>query len=232
MAYFPIFPSNPNTGFLSLLRLLDADEPSVSHSSHPHVRSFTPKFDVRESAQSFELHGELPGITQEDIDIELSEDDSNALTIKGRIEREYQKSSNDKPIAHDSHHDEKQETQPGTEVAKQGKNEGIIENKQHEKNAYRYWVSERSVGEFQRTFAFPTKIDREKIKADLQNGILTVVVPKLLKEADSKKIVIGSWTADTQSRQSTINLTLFSWNSSIFKVFWGEVWVFGIYRTA
>lgn len=192
MAYFPIFPSTPNTGFLSLLRLLDADEPSSSHSSHPHVRSFTPKFDVRENAQSYELHGELPGITQEDIDIEFADDDSNALTIKGRIEREHQKSSNDNSITRDSHHDEKQEKQPGTEVAKQGKNEGTLESKKYEKPAYRYWVSERSVGEFQRTFAFPAKVDREKIKADLKNGILTVVVPKLLKEAESKKIVIGS----------------------------------------
>lgn len=189
MAYFPIFPSTPNTGFLSLLRLLDADEPSVSHSSHPHVRSFTPKFDVRESAQSYELHGELPGITQEDVDIEFAEDDSNALTIKGKIERQYRKSNDDKSITPD---DEKQEKQSGTEVAKQGRNEGTIESKQYEKPAYRYWVSERSVGEFQRTFAFPTKVDREKIKADLKNGILTVVVPKLLKEAESKKIVIGS----------------------------------------
>lgn len=108
MACFPIFPSTPNTGFLSLLRLLDTDEPLV------------------------------------------------------------------------------------TEIAKQGKKEGTIESKQHEKPAYRYWVSERSVGEFQRTFAFPAKVDRERIKANLKNGILTVVVPKLLKEAESKKIVIGS----------------------------------------
>lgn len=192
MAYFPIFPSTPNTGFLSLLRLLDTDEPSVSHSSHPYAGPFSPKFDVRENAQSYELHGELPGITQEDIDIEFAENDSNALTIKGRIEREHQKSSNNKSINPESHHDEKQEKQLDTEVAKQGKKEGTIESKQHEKPASRYWVSERSVGEFQRTFAFPAKVDPERIKANLKNGILTVVVPKLLKEAESKKIVIGS----------------------------------------
>lgn len=193
MAYFPIFPSTPNTGFLSLLRLLDADEPSVSHNSHPHARPFSPKFDVRENAQSYELLGELPGIQQEDIDIEFAENDSSALTIKGSIEREHEKSSNNKSITSESHHDHKQEKQPGTEVAKQGKNEGTIEkSKQHEKPAYRYWVSERSVGEFQRTFAFPAKVDRERIKANLKDGILTVEVPKLLKEADSKKIVIGS----------------------------------------
>lgn len=173
-----------------LLRLLDADEPSVSHSSssHPHVRPFSPKFDIRENAQSYELHGEIPGITQEDIDIEFAENDSNALTIKGMIEQEHQKSSNNKSINPESHHDEKQEKQVGTEVAKQGKNEATIESKQHEKPAYRYWVSERSVGEFQRTFAFQAKVDRERIKAKLKNGILTVVVPKLLKEAESKKI--------------------------------------------
>lgn len=112
MAYFQIFPSTPNTRFESLLRLLDADKPSVSHCSHPHVRPFSTKFDVREGAQSYKLHGELPDITSEDIDIEFADNDSNALTIKGRTEREHKKSSeiegNKKSINRESHHDEKQ----------------------------------------------------------------------------------------------------------------------------
>lgn len=195
MAYFPIFPSTPNTGFQNLLRLLDADEASVSHSSHPHVRPFSPKFDVRESAQSYELLGELPGITREDIDIEFADNDSNALTIKGRTERAHKNSSeiggNKKPINQKSHNDEKQEEQHDSQVAKQAKNDGTTETKRYEKPVYRYWISERPVGEFQRTFTFLAKVDRENIKANLRNGILTVVVPKVLKESESKKIVIG-----------------------------------------
>lgn len=48
----------------------------------------------------------------------------------------------------------------------------------------KYWVSERSVGEFERRFSFPGRLDQEAVKASLRNGILSVVVPKIVtKEA-------------------------------------------------
>jgi len=42
----------------------------------------------------------------------------------------------------------------------------------------RYWVSERSIGEFERTFSFPSRVNQEAVKASLKNGILSIVVPK------------------------------------------------------
>ncbi|KAH1300348.1 heat shock protein [Aspergillus fumigatus] len=53
----------------------------------PSVRSFAPRFDVRETSDASLLDGELAGIAQNDIDIEFS--DSDTLVIKGRSEREY-----------------------------------------------------------------------------------------------------------------------------------------------
>jgi HSP20 family molecular chaperone IbpA len=41
-----------------------------------------------------------------------------------------------------------------------------------------YWVSERSVGQFARTFRFPSRVDQENVKASLKDGILSIVVPK------------------------------------------------------
>lgn len=188
---FPRFPSDH--GLDSLFRLLDADI-TPQRASHS-IRSFSPKFDVKETAGSYELHGELPGIEQKEIDIEFV--DNNTLVIKGRTEREYKSSSdeNDKggKVAHQATlEDEKSDEKPSsTAVAKSEKNEGSVE-KHKEQTGHRYWVSERSVGEFQRTFSFPGKVDRDAVKASLKNGILSVVVPKLKKEAESKKIVIGS----------------------------------------
>lgn len=188
---FPRFPSDHGLDS-AFRRLLDADI-TPQRASHS-ISSFSPKFDVKENANSYELHGELPGIEQEHIDIEFV--DSNILVIKGRNEREYKSSSDEndkggkaahKPTVEDEQADEK----PSTEVAKSGKNEGAVE-KHKEQPGFRYWVSERSVGEFQRTFNFPGKVDRDAVKASLKNGILTVVVPKLKKEAESRKIVIGS----------------------------------------
>lgn len=48
-----------------------------------------------------------------------------------------------------------------------------------EETGNRYWCSERSVGDFMRTFNFPTAVDQEKCKASMKNGILSINVPKM-----------------------------------------------------
>ena len=49
------------------------------------------------------------------------------------------------------------------------------EKGQKDKNTY---MSERSYGSFQRSFALPPGIDRNKIAADLAKGVLTITLPK------------------------------------------------------
>jgi len=59
-----------------------------------------------------------------------------------------------------------------------------VESKKAAEPSFKYWVSERSVGEFERRFSFPGRVDQEAVKASLRNGILSVVVPKVVaKEA-------------------------------------------------
>ena len=43
---------------------------------------------------------------------------------------------------------------------------------------------ERSVGDFMRTFKFPTGVDQEKVNASMENGILSISVPKAGKAKD------------------------------------------------
>ena len=45
--------------------------------------------------------------------------------------------------------------------------------------SFKYWVSERSVGEFERRFSFPGRVELENVKASLKDGILSVIVPKV-----------------------------------------------------
>lgn len=56
--------------------------------------------------------------------------------------------------------------------------------------AEKYWVSERSYGEFNRSFTFPTPIDRDHVQASMKNGILNVVVPKTHNQ-ETRKITIS-----------------------------------------
>jgi HSP20 family protein len=53
-----------------------------------------------------------------------------------------------------------------------------------------YLAVERAQGSFARTFSLPDNVDAESLTADLDDGVLTVHVPKR-PEAQAKKIRIG-----------------------------------------
>lgn len=71
--------------------------PRFSHSIHgnrgPHLgQAFLPIFDVRELSDSFELHGELPGVKKENIKIQFK--GNKSLEVSGFVENSYQSPSN------------------------------------------------------------------------------------------------------------------------------------------
>ena len=67
---------------------------------------------------------------------------------------------------------------------------GEKRQEREEKNKNRY-LSERSYGAFQRSFALPDGIDRDKIGADFAQGVLTVTLPKTPEtQKQQKKIEI------------------------------------------
>lgn len=49
---------------------------------------------------------------------------------------------------------------------------------------------ERSFGEFRRKFRLPEVVDQERIEANYENGVLTVGLPKIEKQA-AKRIVVA-----------------------------------------
>lgn len=201
MAFFSGIPSSD---FGPLFRLLDdydshrSSAPAASggprHSSA--IRSFAPKFDVREQKDSYELLGELPGIDQKDISIEFS--DSSTLVVKGRVERSdsYGTPKPSGRITHEEHDSNKEYHKPTAEDDDQDGSSKQVSKQAEGKQAegkqepqYKYWVAERSVGEFHRSFTFPNRVDTDNVKASLKNGILTVTVKKA-SEPQAKKINI------------------------------------------
>ncbi|KAF4213531.1 hypothetical protein CNMCM8980_007803 [Aspergillus fumigatiaffinis] len=136
-------------GFPSLSRALNDLESFLNRPvGSDDVLGHHPRFDVRETKDSYRLDGELPGVDKKDIDIELSDD--NILTIKGRSERE---STSEDP-------------------------------------EQSWWCSERSVGEFRRSFRFPDTVDRDGIDASLKDGVLSITIPKTAESSVSKRIDI------------------------------------------
>jgi HSP20 family protein len=211
MSIFPraFVGQDPTTSFTPLFRLLDDFDAytRTSGNSHHrgHLRTFSPRFDVREVEDAYELHGELPGIDQKNVDIEFT--DLQTITIRGRSERSYTSGTPPAGLvkggetggaitegeeANKAHQatveDEEAGTKAETSVAT---TEGQQEQEQQQQRPQgRFWVSERSVGEFARSFNFPTRIDQDNVKASMKNGILTILVPKI-KKHESRKILIS-----------------------------------------
>ncbi|KAF2174263.1 hypothetical protein M409DRAFT_16527 [Zasmidium cellare ATCC 36951] len=207
MSLFPRYIANE---FAPMFRLMDdyaahrtgslnSNEWPSSFSST--FKSFTPKFDVKENKDSYELHGELPGIKQENVNIEFT--DAQTLTIKGRTEHVREEGERaaglveggeqQKQIEGNNGYHKPSVEEEGSKQASSDKNTEVQkssseEAKQSEKQS-KYWVSERSVGEFARTFSFPTRVDQENVKASLKDGVLSIVVPKA-QAPTSKKINI------------------------------------------
>jgi len=106
-----------------------------------------PSIDVRESATDIVVEAELPGMSEDDIDVTLS---NGTLTIKGEKKSEREEKEDD------------------------------------------YHLTERSYGQFQRSFRVPDAVDEDKIEAKLDKGVLHVTLAKRPEAVKTeKKIPIG-----------------------------------------
>jgi HSP20 family molecular chaperone IbpA len=210
MSLFPrgSFINDPQPNFPSVFRLLDEFNEisrAIDRPANTHLKSFNPKFDVKEIKDAYELHGELPGIDQKDVEIEFT--DIHTLTIKGRVERSYTKGTPPagfiegevagkaiEGAGENGHHVKAVAHKATVEDAGEGNEKNVAVQAQQKKETpqepeEKFWVSERSVGTFSRSFSFPVRVDQDNVKASMKNGILSIVVPKA-KKHESKKITI------------------------------------------
>ncbi|PWI65699.1 hypothetical protein PCL_06904 [Purpureocillium lilacinum] len=212
MAFFPRNFYNPDASFAPLFRLLDEFDAysRPTNGTGAQRRSalpiWQPKFDVRETRERYELHGELPGVSKEQVQIEFTE--PQTMVVRGRVERSYTTGAapggllGDAPAtkaiaeggdeqASASRHatvedDGESAKSPSTEVT----NQKTEAPSKEPADAAKYWLSERSVGEFSRTFSFPGSIDQDSVTASFKDGILSIAVPKA-KRQGSRHVTIN-----------------------------------------
>lgn len=209
MAFFPRSLYNTEaTSFTPLFRLLDDfdnySRQSQTTSRKSCVPQWQPKFDVRETEDAYELHGELPGVDKENVHIEFS--DPQTMVVRGKVERSYTEAtpSADSIEAAESYvtvteggekpsHQASVADEDEMEVQDSGSQQvATPATSEPEKpvDKAKYWLTERSIGEFARSFNFPTRVEQEEVSAGFKNGILTVVVPKA-KKHESRRISIN-----------------------------------------
>lgn len=200
MSFLPrSFVTNDPSSFTPLFRLLDDfdtyNKSSEKTHQRPSMKSFSPKFDVKEVGNAYELHGELPGIEQKDVEIEFT--DAQTITVKGHTEHSYNTGpptlgieGSTGPAAITDTHKDHQPTVEDADAPRATSSELAKHEPQKSKEPEaKYWVSERSVGEFVRSFTFPVRVDQDQVRASMKNGILSVIVPKA-KKSEARKITI------------------------------------------
>ena len=192
----------------------------------PQLSTFNPRFDVRETEHTYELHGELPGLERDNVNIEFAQ--PQTIVIHGRVERSYapeSAKSTGEPAAESTTPAEPEATEPTDAEKRRHSHQATVEDDPEDESTpassrpaspwtevakpataateevtkpapaepqdqSRYWRWERSVGEFSRSFSFTARVDHDGVTASLNNGILTVTVPKAKKVAP-RKIEIG-----------------------------------------
>ncbi|AEO65781.1 uncharacterized protein THITE_2113195 [Thermothielavioides terrestris NRRL 8126] len=185
MALFSHGLYDQDPSFTPLFRLLDefdkysrearGSSERPRHGGRNRASTFNPRFDVRETDSTYELYGELPGIDRDKINIEFT--DSQSLVIRGRAEHTYGAT-----VENGGAHDQpKEPTGSGEESSSQEKTKRPFE---------KFWVRERPVGEFARAFNFPSRVDLDSVSASLNNGVLSLVVPKA-KKHEVRRITIA-----------------------------------------
>ncbi|UNI15006.1 hypothetical protein JDV02_001581 [Purpureocillium takamizusanense] len=212
MAFFPRHCYNREASFTPLFRLLDEFDSYSRGSTQTRrstVPSWQPKFDVRETGEHYELHGELPGVDKENVQIDFTE--PQTLVVRGRTERSYATGAapsdelEDAPtpdsttesgeVPHGSPHQATVEDEGDSayEVVEKAQQQQTTKKPQEvakkPADTAKYWLSERSIGEFSRTFSFPSRIDQDAVTASFKDGILSVTVPKA-KPHESRRIAI------------------------------------------
>ncbi|MBY4866556.1 MULTISPECIES: Hsp20/alpha crystallin family protein [Burkholderia] len=101
-----------------------------------------PAVDFAETDKSYEITAELPGLSEKDIEVKLS---NGGLSIRGEKQEEKEEQNKD------------------------------------------YYVHERRFGSFERYFRMPDGVDRNKIEASFEKGVLTVTLPKTSEARKAEK---------------------------------------------
>lgn len=209
----PFFPASsylsPEPTLFQILSAIDSSSAPQKCAPRRHTpQHFTPRFDVAETANDYQLYGEVPGLNQEDLTIEFS--DAQTLVIKGKTARpatstpaaaaEAEKEVEEAETSSEKSHtatveDEYDEADtplatPATTSASTATAtaDAAAAPKADAAPKAKYWVAERRVGEFARSFSFEQRIEQDGVQASLRNGVLHIVVPKNQKR---QKVVVS-----------------------------------------
>ncbi|KAI9476031.1 MAG: HSP20-like chaperone [Benjaminiella poitrasii] len=140
-----------------------------------------PPTDIVETSDAYELSAELPGFDKKNIKIELA--DNQTLVLSGSV-KAISESNNPNTTTTATMDTTTPATASNSNSLEQEKlsNHDESDVKITNETTPQWRVKERITESFSRSFAFPTPIIADQIKASFENGILKVTVTKPVQE--------------------------------------------------
>jgi len=129
------FGRDPIRDFDNIAKSIIGDVVGKRAAVNKDIFQWRPKADMRETKDSFVIQADLPGVSKENLKVEINQD---TLTLRG---------------------EKKFEAVNGEEGAE-------------------FHSRERSYGSFLRRFQLPEGVDAKKIKANFNDGVLKLEIPK------------------------------------------------------
>ena len=126
----------------------------------PQMQLTTPAINIKETEDAYELEVAMPGMGREDFRLRLDDQGCLMVSVEKRVESE--------------------EHQPDAQP--QEKEEAKTEEAAADLKPVRYLRREFAYTKFQKNFIVPENVDKSKISAKVDNGILTVEMPKMSEE--------------------------------------------------
>lgn len=108
-----------------------------------------PAINVFETEKEYKVELAVPGMTKEDFDVHIDEENSLVITMEKKVENHEENNKDDK---------------------KEG----------------RYLRREFSYSKFQQTMILPDDVDKDKISAHVENGVLNINLPKFTAQEKEK----------------------------------------------
>lgn len=139
---------------------------SESYTPAERVRlNSIPRLNVLEDDDNYTLQLAAPGVRKEEVQVKLDEHDHLVISMEKKTQSET--------------------TEPGANAD---------EAATAEDKPVRYLRREFSFSSFTKRIALPDDVDREQIKANMENGVLEVLLPKIKpeeKQPGERMITIG-----------------------------------------
>lgn len=167
----------------------------------------SPAVNIRENDKEYTVEVAAPGLTRDDFTIELQDDNHLVISMEKRSEKSYgdpqadmnentgsseleQESGRNHPEGvqqqgEQPQGEQSQGEQPNQELRQNNGQQGLQQKSRQQQD--KYLRREFSYSSFRQSMILPDNVNREKIEAKVNDGVLTIIIPKTTEEEKAQK---------------------------------------------